>query len=78
MKRPSFTTYLALPSQKIHFSHLKNRNNIFYYKNYNIPMAIFYTMVTPMVVPNLDKLALTIQWLGPCAYALKSMQVHTR
>ena len=80
MRRPNVTTYFRhFLHKNNHFWHLNNGNNIFINKKNLFLVATLFTVVTPMVVPNMSMLAAQIQWKWPRphAYALKSMQLHT-
>ena len=80
MKWNKFQNYLR------HFLHKKSHlwlvkwKIFFYYKIIANSYATLSTMVTPLVVPNLGMLSwiLPCMWPFPCAYALKSTQVHSR
>jgi hypothetical protein len=55
--RPNFTTYFRhLLHKKSNFCHLENGKIRFYSKKIIIAMQTLSTMVTLMVVPNLDML----------------------
>ena len=71
----------ALPSQTKVISGLGKWKKIFFcYKIIANSYETLSTMVTPIVVPNLGMLSwiLSCMWPFPCAYALKSTQVHAR